>query len=146
MTAKKLVFVILFTCMAGLAQAQFLKIGGITVQATTTLFVDNGEAKSEECDQLYNVSFKDMMLAHNIYIGGVLNQSQFYQLNSVNRYMNGDITVLKFNALSGRSGMTYSYEIKIDADGKLMSLVCTEESGNKTTYKGGISELKTFKQ
>ena len=37
-------------------------------------------------------------------------------------------------------------EIKIDADGKLMSLVCTEESGNKTTYKGGISELKTFKQ
>ena len=146
MTAKKIIFVILFSCIASFAQAQFLKIGGITVQATTTLFVDNGEAKSEECDQLYNVSFKDMMLAHNIYIGGVLNVSQFYQLNSVNRYMSGDITIMKFNALSGRSGMTYSYEIKIDADGKLISLVCTEENGNKTTYKGGISELKTFKQ
>lgn len=146
MNIKKILFLILFTCMATFARSQFLNIGGITVQATSTLYVEDGEAKSEESDQLYNVSFKDMILVHNIYIGGVLNVSQLYQLNGVNRYMDGSTTVMKFNALSGRSGMTYKYDIKVDADGKLISLVCTEENGNKTTYKGGISEFRTFKQ
>lgn len=146
MNFKSLITLVFLACITTVAKAQFLNIGGITIQATSTLYVENDEAKSDPSDQLYNISFKDLILAHNIYIDGVLNVSQLYQLSNVNRYMEGGTTVIKFHALSGRSGMTYKYVVKIDADGKLISLVCTEENGNKTTYKGGISELKTFKQ
>ena len=146
MNTKSLIVLIFLSCFASLAKAQFLNIGGITIQATAKLYVDGDEAKSEPADQLYNISFKDLILAHNIYYDGVLDVSQIYQLSNINRYMDGSTTMVKFSALSGRSGMTYKYVLKIGSDGKLISLVCTEENGNKTTYKGGISELKTFKQ
>lgn len=146
MKSKKILIALLFLCIANIAGAQFLNIGGITVQATSKSYTDGDNQKSETCDQLYNISFKDMILAHNIYVDGTLDVSQLYQLNSIERYMDGNVTVLKYSALSGRSGMVYKYETRIDADGKLMSMVCTEESGYKTTFKGGISELKTFKQ
>lgn len=146
MNTKALSILIFLSFLSFFAKAQFLNIGGITIQATSTLYVENEEAKSEPSDQLYNISFKDLILSHSIYLDGVINASQFYQLSNVSRLMDSGTTVIRFDALSGRSGMTYKYALKIDTDGKLISLVCTEESGNKTTYKGGISELRTFKQ
>lgn len=146
MQLKSFILILVLYCSAYSTQAQYLNIGGITVQATSTLYVDNGEAKGDACDQLYNISFKDLILAHNIYRDGLLDVSQIYQLSAINRYMDGTTTIMQFSALSGISGLTYKYTIKTDAAGKLISLVCTDSSGYKTTYKGHLTELKTFKQ
>lgn len=147
MKSKKFLLLSVLFCLSTFwLKAQYLSVGGITVQATSTLYVENNEAKSAPCDQLYNVSFKDLILAHNIYADGLLNVSQIYQLSDISRYKDGDETIIKFTALSGRSQLTYKYVVKITEGGELISMVCTEESGNKTTYKGNVSELRTFKQ
>ncbi len=144
---KKTYFLTLLFCMATMIlQAQYLTTGGITIQATSTLYVENNEAKSASCDQLYNISFKDQILVHNIYSSGVLNVSQVYQLSDIERFKENDETVIRFTALSGRSKLTYKYVVKINEADELISMVCTQEDGTKTTFKGNISELRTFKQ
>jgi phage/plasmid primase-like uncharacterized protein len=61
-------------------------------------------------------------------------------------FMDGDITIFKFDAISGVSGNRFKYEIKIDKDGKLISLKLTQPGGTIDIFKGGVSNLKTFKQ
>jgi hypothetical protein len=147
MNTKNILIAVIFICFTQVAKAQFAELKGITIQATSKLYVEDNEAKSENLDQLFNVSFKDMILVHNIHADGVISVSQVYQLNSVKNTVDRlGKTIYKFNALSGLSGNTFKYEAKVDKEGKLESMVIEEPGGTKTTYKGGITELKTFKQ
>ncbi len=147
MKTKNILLAFIIICSTQFVKAQFSNLKGITIQATSKLYVEDNEAKSENLDQLFNVSFKDLILVHNIFADDIISVSQVYQLNSVNNTVDRvGKTIYKFNALSGLSGNTFRYEVKVDKDGKLESLVLEEPGGTKTTYKGGITELKTFKQ
>lgn len=147
MITKTLFIAIIFLCTTHFTNAQFVDLKGITIQATSRMYIENNEAKSEKLDQLFNISFKDMIMVHTIFIGGIIDQSQVYQLNTVNKYVDSDgLTVFKFNAVSGLSGNTYRYDARVGKDGILESFLLQEPGGTKTTYKGGITALKTFIQ
>jgi hypothetical protein len=128
------------------SNAHFIDLKGITVQASTELYMQDGEIKSETVDQIYNVSFKDGILMHNIFKDGSISDSQVYQLKDVKATVDGDDTKFTFGAMSGVSGNVYKYTLTIDKDGRLISLVVAQPTGEKTTYNGGASTLKTFKQ
>jgi hypothetical protein len=143
---KKITFSLVLFCITYLCNAQFLELNGVTIQLTSMLYVEDGEAKSINVDQLLNVSFKDGFLFHTKYKDGSVDVSQVYKITIDSKLMDGDVSVIKFSALSGVSGNTFKYTLKIDNDGKLISVLITEMDGTKSTYKGGITSLKTFKQ
>ncbi len=128
------------------ANAQYLDMKGVTIQVKSGAYIENGETISFAVHHIYNISFSDALLIHNIFDNEVIDKSQIYKLSNIDKYMDGSITIYKFDALSGVSGLTYKYEMKIDIDGKLKSLILTESGGEKTTYNGGISELRTYRQ
>ena len=128
------------------AYAQYTTLNGVTVHARSMLYVSNGEVKTETISQIYNCSFKDNILVHNIIEDGIVSNSQIYKLKNVKIYMDGENTIFKMDALSGVSGFTYKYKISVDKDGKLISLLLTNTDDSKTTYTGGITVLKTYEQ
>jgi hypothetical protein len=143
---KKIIFtsIALFTIFN--AQAQFLDLKGIVVNANSHMYISDNDIKTETTSQLYHFSFTDNILVHTILLDGAVDVSQIYKLTVDSKFMDGDITVFKCSALSGVSGNTFKYEIKIDKSGKLLAVVIIQPNGiDKDTYKGGIVELKTFK-
>lgn len=146
MASKKFFLLFLFCGFIQSVNAQFIKMGGISVQTVSKNYLQNGDFITDPCDELYNVSFKDSILVHNIFTEGSLTVSQVYQINHIAKAGDDEVAIFSFEALSGRSGMTYKYSIKVDAEGKLISLICNEPDGSKVTYKGDVIELKTFKQ
>lgn len=128
------------------ANAQTTGYKGLVVQASTVLYIENEEPKSASTDELYAVSFTDKILTHAIYTKGSISNAQIYRIENDINFANGDVTVYKFDAFSGISGSKYSYEIKIDKDGKLLSLKRTQPNGTVSVFKGSILILKTYKQ
>jgi hypothetical protein len=143
---KHLFITSLLAILAISSNAQFLNLKGLTVQATSNLYIEKDEPKSATVDQLYVMSFSDKILTHIIYSKGSVSNSQIYQMENETNFMDGDITIFKFDAISGVSGNRFKYEIKIDKDGKLISLKLTQPGGTIDIFKGGVSNLKTFKQ
>ena len=143
----KLIFVTSLLLILGInGSAQYLGLKGLTVQATTILYVENNEPQSVAVDQLYAISFTDKILTHAIYSKGSISDSQIYQIENDTNLISGENTIYKFVALSGISGNRFNYEIKIDKDGKLLSLKVIQPDGTNTIFKGSISTLKTYKQ
>lgn len=129
--------------------AQFLNLKGLkglTVQATSNLYIEKDEPKSVTVDQLYVMSFSDKFLTHVIYSEGSVSDSQIYQIENDTNFMDGENTIYKFDAISGLSGNRFKYEIKIAKDGKLISLKLTQPSGTSYIFKGKVFILNTFKQ
>jgi hypothetical protein len=143
---KHLFITSLLSIFAISGNAQFLNFKGLTVQATSNLYIERDEPKSETVDQLYIMSFSDKILTHIIFSEGSVSDSQIYQMEYDISFMDGENTIYKFDAVSGLSGNRFKYEIKIAKDGKLISLKLTQPSGSITIFKGGVSTLKTFKQ
>jgi hypothetical protein len=144
----KQVFIILLLIMLSIgANAQYLGFKGLTIQANTILFIEEGEPKSVNTDQIFAVSFSDKILVHLIYSDQVINESQVYNIENDTSFISEGNTIYKFDAVSGVSGKRYYYEIKIDNVGQLSSLKLTQpQKDDFTIYKGGISKLTTFKQ
>ena len=143
----KLIFITTLLLISGISgSAQYLNLKGITVQATTILYIENNEPQSVTVDQLYAISFTDKILTHVIYSKGSISDSQIYQIENDTNFINGENTIYKFEALSGISGNRFHYEIKIDKDGKLLSLKVIQPDGTSTIFNGSISKLKTYKQ
>ena len=144
----KLIFVTSLLVILGVnTNAQYLGLKGLTIEATTILYIESGEPKSVNTDQIFALSFPDKILMHLVCSDGSIKESQIYQIENDTSFMNEGTTIYKFEALSGISGKRYYYEFKIDNDGRLLSFKQTQPDGiDFTIYKGGITELKTYKK
>lgn len=145
-TMKKLLLFSLLFFASLSSYAQFLGFKGFIIQAETKLYIEDGEPKSAPTDQIFNISFKDGIFVHTIFIDGYVDESQVYLIKNQSSYVEDGITIYTFDAVSGLSGSVYKYEIKITEEGKLDTFKLTTPSGSKYIYKGRIIELKTYKQ
>lgn len=136
----------LLLLLANEASAQDYYLKGLTVHATTELYIEANEPKSGNVDQVYTISFTDKLLTHIIYSSTTVTDSQIYRVENVTNTNDVGNTILKFDALSGVSGNKFKYELRIDKDGKLVSFKLTTPKGDITVYKGVITKLKTFVQ
>ena len=149
MINKKMAIIALvffFSFLGSKSFAQFLNLKGVTVLATTTESIVDGEKISGTCDMSYNVSFADNILAHNVFEDGYVSASQIYSLSDIEKYTEQENTIFKFTATSGVSGNSFYYKIIIDKEGKLSSLILTQMDKSSVSYFGSVSELRTFKQ
>jgi len=131
--------------------AQYLNFKGLTVQATTALYIENGEPKSVNIyTQIFAMSFSDKILLHIIYEkGDIIEQSQIYKIendiNFIDESGNEKITVYKFEAISGITNKRFYYELKINSNGNLLSFKLTQPDIIEfTIFKGGITLLKPY--
>ncbi|MCE3258395.1 MAG: hypothetical protein K0S12_36 [Bacteroidetes bacterium] len=136
---QKLILVIFCVSMSFM-KAQHTDLKGFTFNAKKVLYSDNGSVKSEETFQMFNFSFKDMIMAHNILNSGI--ESQIYKLQNLSKSFDEATrkTTFRVEAVSGLSGNVYKYEINIDAEGT------TELLLNGYLYSGDTYKLKTFLQ
>jgi len=146
----KKIFIIALLMLIGInINAQYLGIKGLTIQATSALYVENNELMAVDINQVFAISFSDNMLTHIIYKDILINDSQIYKIeNSSNFLDNNGNTSYKFETVSGLSGNRFYYEVKIDnSTGSLFSLIITQpDKVTSITYKGGIIFLKTYNQ
>ncbi len=144
---RSLLLSTILVCVSYCVQAQYSKLKAVAVQATKEMWVSDGEIKTNNIDQCYTFSFKDKLLCHIIYEDGSISDAQFYTLSTAIVSENGGETVYKVKATSGVSGNTYSYELKIDDSGRLLSLVRTQPGGSsKATFTGLIIDAKSILQ
>src|SRR6188768_1753219 len=102
----KLLFITSFLFIFGVhVNAQFTGLKGVTVQANTMLFIQDNEPKSKSVDMIYAVSFTDKTLAHVIYSSGSVSESQIYQIQNNESFVDDSKnTIYRFDAVSGISG------------------------------------------
>lgn len=143
----KIILTIMSIAVFQKINAQYTSLKGVTIQASSVSYYDSGLLKNNTVNELYTFSFVDEILVHNVYNAGTISASQVYSLVSVEKYMDGLITTFKGISISGVSGKKYKYEIKISEEGKLIQMIRTQPDGiSNEIFKGGIIELKTFKQ
>lgn len=138
---RKLMIALVFAFTAQLASAQF----SFYSTSTDLLNKSNQEAFGhEEKNQLYHISFKDMILVHTIFDdeNGGVSDAQIYQIVE----MKEETDKVIFQAKSGVSGKTYEYRLFIP-EGKDPSMVLVIAGEDyDLRYNGVISNLKTIKQ
>ncbi len=142
----KIISTLLFLLITQISKAQYLDLKGLVANITLAEYVENKETKSYYVSQTYSISFTDEILSHIIIKDKTVDNAQMYKVGMVEKFLDGDNTIIKFDALSGISGNTFKYKISINKEGKLNSMIVTEKDDTVTTYYGGISNLKTFKQ
>ncbi|MCE3225763.1 MAG: hypothetical protein K0S32_314 [Bacteroidetes bacterium] len=137
---KKLLF-ILFLGTLSFAKAQFTDLKGLTFDAKKIIYSDSGTVKSVEAFQIFNFSFKDMMLMHNIIKSNNI-ESQLYKLQNISKVYSESTKKTTFwvEAVSGLSGLVYKYEININNDGVAELLL------NGYLYSGDSYKIKTYTQ
>lgn len=79
---KHLFITSLLAILAISGNAQFLNLKGLTVQATSNLYIENDEPKSVIVAELYVMSFSDKILTHITYSEGFVSASQIYQMEN----------------------------------------------------------------
>ncbi|CAN5117939.1 hypothetical protein BH09BAC5_BH09BAC5_01990 [soil metagenome] len=135
----------LFTIVALSAQAQYIDLKGLTFQATKYYNTDDGPSKALVCNQIFDISFSDGYMVHNVMADdGTIDQVQFYKISDLRRSNDDGITYFKFNAISGVTGSSYKYWIKINSDG--IATISLISSDSDITYKGGTYNIKTYDQ
>ncbi len=141
---KKLL-ITLFSIAAISVNAQYMDLKGLTFQATSYYNTDDGPSKSATCNQIYDISFSDCMMAHNILKDdGSIDAVQFYKIVDLKRSLDDGITLFKFSCISGVSGSIYKYRVKIDAKG----IATMEEITDSLdiTFIGGTYQIRTYDQ
>lgn len=139
----KRLFIAFFFLTALAVNAQsgdYTDLKGVTFNAKKILYSEEGSVRSEEISQLFNFSFKDLILVHNVIKDGI--ESQFYKLQNLEVSYNSSSkkTTFKVDAVSGVSGSTYKYEININSEGVAELLL------NGYLYSGDTYKLKTYMQ
>lgn len=141
----KKVLLALFTLVTISAQAQYSDLKGLTFQATTYYLTDEGSSKAKVCNEIFDISFSDGFMVHNILTAeGKIDQAQFYKISDLRRSSEDGISMFKFNAISGITGNSYKYWVKINSDG--IATISLISSDADITYKGGTYNLKTYDQ
>lgn len=141
---KKLILALL--CIISISvQAQYMDLKGLVFQATSVYDTDDGPSKATVCNQLYEISFADNMMAHTILKDdGTIDAVQFYKITDLKRSLDDGITLFKFTCISGVSGSSYKYRVKIDANGIATIQEITETID--ITFKGGTYSIRTYDQ
>jgi hypothetical protein len=136
----KKVLTLLFFASVLLSKAQFTDLKGFTFIAKKILYSEEGNVKSDEVYQVFNFSFKDQLMVHNIL--GDSKDSQIYKLKNIDKSYNSTTkkTTFKVDAESGVSGSIYKYEININDEG------IAEMTLNGYLYTGDSYKLKTYSQ
>ena len=99
------------------------------------------EVGYEPTNEVFNISFPDGILVHNIMDEYGVSESQFYKITEVE---NKDDLIL-FTALSGISGSSYYYVIQNHEDAHLLYLLYKEEN-SAIQFESTFVKLKTFSQ
>lgn len=140
---KKIITILLFFAAFKLcAQVQTAK--GFTFLSQNIQFKEKGVIMSVKTAQIYNISFKDMILVHNDLDDDI--DSQIYVITSYSSsYFLGDkSTRFTFNAKSGVSGAQYCFTIDVRSDDSADVLITTSESN--IVFTGIIFGIKTYKK
>ena len=119
------------------AQFTFSAIGKNLINMET-----KEEVGFESTNELFNISFPDAILVHNIMdeYGGVT-QSQLYKITEVEHKED----LILFTALSGISGNSYHYIIQNHENAHLLYLM-NEEEKSAVQFEATFLKLKTFNQ
>ncbi|MFM7388907.1 MAG: hypothetical protein ACKO5L_12200, partial [Bacteroidota bacterium] len=92
--------------------------------------------------QLFNMSFSDSLLVHNVF--NAENELQDSQVYRITAFEEND-HLITFTALSGISGLSYVYMLKTDED--FMSLMqYFQDEQTLRIFEGPNSPLKPFNQ
>ncbi len=141
----KKILIGLFTVFAISVQAQYMDLKGLVFQATKYYNTDDGPDKAAKCNQIFDISFADGYMVHNVFTDdGSIDQVQFYKISDLRRSTESGNTYFKFNAISGVTGSSYKYWVKINADG--VATISLISSDSDVTYKGGTYNIKTYDQ
>ncbi len=145
---KHFLLVLITVLTAQIATAQYSDLSAFTVQPVKKAYYDEkGAAKSETVDELYSFSFKDELFVHNIYKDGAIDKSQFYKISNKVVKMNADTTIYNFDCISGLSGNSFKYEIRISNEGKLIDMAIQQpNNGELNAFTGNICSSSSFKQ
>lgn len=146
MKAIKNGFVMLvFFLLAGKLYAQDLNSKGLSVHTYLGLYYEGEEIKTYDVNEIYNVSFTDGYLIHNILSDGIVSDSQIYKVTNVQRKVTDGTNTFTFKATSGVSGSIYTYEIYME-DEQNVTLKLIQPDGSSSVYMGSFNILKTYKQ
>ena len=135
-------FILLFSLSTFLVNAQY------TFYAYESNLVDKETGKvssSETGRELYNISFTDNILIHNVFSssGDYISDSQVYKIIDKVELKNGGI---EFTTISGVTGNTYTYRLETNGSStSSLTQIFKNEDYNKR-YKGDLATLKTYRQ
>lgn len=135
-------FMVSFTIAA---KAQDVNSKGFTTQVYVGSYKENGETKTFDVNDVYNVSLTDKFLIHNVMDGdGIVTDSQFYKVSNLKVESVSDMPTFTFDATSGISGNTYKYTFTFI--GTVASVDRTQPDGSVDTFIGISVILKTYQQ
>lgn len=123
----------------------FSLIGQTSILSNVTHVFDIQEDKITESVpqlQLFNISFSDSLLVHNVFNAeNELQDSQIYRITALEE----NDHLITFTTLSGISGLSYVYMLKTDED--FMSLMqYFQDEQTLRIFEGPNSPLKPFNQ
>lgn len=146
MKALKIVFpILLLFLFAEKIQAQELTMKGVSVHSYMGVYKENDEIKTYDVNEIYNISFADGILIHNILTDGIISNSQIYKITNVQRKVVDGLNSFTFNATSGISGSIYSYEVYFEKEGGV-TLKLIQPDGSSSVFMASYAVLKTFIQ
>jgi hypothetical protein len=126
-------------------RSQSLNSKGFTIHTYVGMYMEDGEVKSYEVNEIYNVSFQDGLLIHNIFSGESVTNSQIYKISDLSRIQKEGVVSFEFDAISGISGKVYRYIITFESE-TAATLTLVQPDGSSTVFMAAASILKTFKQ
>lgn len=141
----KLFFLASLVMLSFGAKAQDASSKGFTVQVLVGSYLEGGETKTYDVNDIYNVSIKDQVLIHNVLdLEGLVTDSQVYKISDLKVETVEGITSFKFNATSGVSGKVYGYYFSFISSMAMVDR--TQPDGFVESFVGTSVVLKTFKQ
>ncbi len=96
---------------------------------------------SEPTEEVFNISFPDAVMAHNILGEEGVSDSQFYKITEV-EYKDD---LILFSTLSGVSGNSYYYVIQLH-DGNYLLYQMFKEDNSAVLFDATMIKLKTVSQ
>lgn len=99
------------------------------------------EVGYEPTNEVFNISFPDAILVHNILDENGVSESQFYKITEVEKKED----LILFTALSGLSGNSYYYAVQNHEDAHILYLMFKEEN-SAVQFESTFVRLKTFNQ
>lgn len=141
----KTILIIFTFLLSTLSYSQYSELSGISLHATG--YVTDIEASNEdiiETNQVFNFSFKDKLMTHNILtIEGydIKPETQFYKIKKVSLIKGNGYVIYSVIVQSGLTKNKYLYDIIVINDGGYVSV-----NYNDLFYVGIPSFVKTIKK